>query len=478
VPLAVYASSLSSFPAYWDTGEAQTVPWIFGIMHPTGFPAFTVFAGMFAHAFPFGTVAWRIGFFSALAMSGCAWLVWRIAVLLETDVWIACAAAWVFALSDVAWTRGSRAEVHALAVFFALSALCASVAWYRSGNSRLLIAGALAWGLAIATHPIAVLLFPALLVALLERINTLRAASFALAVCAFACGVSLYAYLPLRSAAVTAARLDPTLSLGLPPGEAFWDNDHPSSRQGFVKELFGAEYGAGGALARMGSFDTYKQGVPSYADHLLTDLTPATLVFALAGIVLLWRRDDAQATLLLLAFALPTAFALAYTIEADPLRYYLIGYAVISALAGYGLSRTMTAIRLPGAIRPATALLVAAALLIAHRNDFEQRTSTGSQAVIDGVVKNTPRNAILITPWIDATALAYGAYVERRLGDRIVVPSWLSENASRVPAWIHRRPVYVVGQIFGQVAGYQLLRVADEPDIYRIAPSPASPHSR
>lgn len=59
VGLAVYVPSLSSQPWTGDTAEYQTVPYILGIAHPTGFPAYTLAGWAWSHALAFGTVAWR-----------------------------------------------------------------------------------------------------------------------------------------------------------------------------------------------------------------------------------------------------------------------------------------------------------------------------------------------------------------------------------------------------------------------------------
>ena len=447
-------------------------------MHATGFPAFTILAGIFAHVFAVGSVAWRIALFSALAMSGAAWFVSRIVMEMDGDAWLAAAGAWIFAFGQVAWTRGTRAEVHALAAFFALATLYASIRWYRTGETRALVSGALAWGLGIATHPIDALLLPALLTLFVARIRSVKPRAVALALGALLFGLAWYAYLPARSAAVTAARLDPTLSLGIPPGRAFWDNDHPSSWSGFIKEISGGEFSAGGTFPRMLSPETYRTALPEYVPWLAQELTPLALVFALGGLYAVARRDAWLSLALALAFTLPTAFALAYTIEADPQRYYLIGFGVAAALAASGASAIVGA--LPS-MRRATYLMLftlAAVLAVLNRGTFAQRTSTGAQAVIETVIKKTPENAVLITPWIDATPLAYGAYVEHRLGNRIVESAWLADDASRVPLWMRTRPVYVVGMLFGNVPGYALVKIPGSPDLYRVVSLPASPPSR
>jgi 4-amino-4-deoxy-L-arabinose transferase-like glycosyltransferase len=478
VPLGIYAASLNGAVGYWDTGEAQTVPWIFGIMHPTGFPAFTMLAGVFAHVFAIGSVAWRIALFCALAMTAAAWFVYRIVLELDGEVWLGVASAWLFAFGDVAWTRGTRAEVHALAAFFAIATLYAAIRWYRTGEQRALVLGALAWGLGIATHPIAALLAPALLLLFAARIRSVTLRGFALALCALLFGIAWYAYLPARSASVTAMHADPTRTLGIPPGRPFWDNDHPASPGGFKKEISGDEFGAGGAVTRIFSPQTYRDGFAAYAGVLVGEATPLGVVLALGGLYALFRRDEPLASALLLAFAFPTAFGLAYTIEADPARYYLIGFAVVAVFAGYAATEIVRA--LPALSRPVYVLLfgLAAALLALNSGTFAQRDSSGAQAMISSVVKNTPGNAVLITPWIDATALAYGAYVEHRLGNRIVETSWLADDAKLVPSWTRSRPVYVVGTVWGHVPGYRLVKVSASPDLFRVVSLRASSHSR
>ncbi len=472
LPLALYAFSISSAVAYWDTGEAQTVPWIFGIMHPTGFPVFTILAGLFAHVLPIGTVAWRIGLFSALAMSGAAWFVYRTVVEPDGDPWFGCAGAWLFSFGEVAWTRGTRAEVHSLAVFFALAALCCSLRWLHDRRAGDLVLGALAFGLGVATHPIVALLLPALLLVLSETWRSVNARTFAAALLALLAGMAFYAYLPVRSAAVTAARFDPTLKLGIPAGRPFWDNDHPAARRGLLREVGGSEYGAQGTFARMIHIRTYKAALPHYADVLFDELTPIGILLALGGFVRLWLRDDATAVVALLAYALPTAFALAYTIEADPLRYQLIGFAVLCVLAGCGGSWIARLTRAPHWSRAVTAAAIAAVFIGLNHDTFAQRDSSGARAVIDAAIQNTPRNAILISSWSVATPLAYGAYVEHRLGARILETAWLSEDSSRIRTWIRRRPIFVMGPNFGEAPGYRLKRIASDPDIYRIVPSP------
>lgn len=468
VPFAVYCASLNRAVGYWDTGEAQVVPWILGIAHPTGFPAYTLLGWAFAHAVPLGSVATRLALFSALAMSLTAWLVFRIVRELGDDLAVAVGSAWLFAFGLVTWTRGTRAEVHALAVMFAVLTLYCMQRWYRGGEPRVFIAGAGAWGLGIATHPIVALMLPALLLVFAARIRRLRAQTFGVALLALVAAVGLYAYLPLRSAIVFAQRRDPTLALGIAPGRPFWDNNHPSTWHGFVQQISGSEFGTTGVLSHIASPAVYVANGPAYLRVLARELTPLGALLALAGFLVLLRREPWLASSFALAALVPTAFGLAYSVEADQERYYLISFAIAAVFGGYAAAAIARAERSLRIAAAATVAVLAIALLTANRDTFAQWNSPGAEAVISSVLAHTPGNAILIAPWLYATPLAYGAYVERSLGNRIVETAWLVDDAARVPGWTKTRPVYVVGIIFGSVPGYHLVSVAGDPSIFAV----------
>ncbi|MHB8355760.1 MAG: protein O-mannosyl-transferase family [Vulcanimicrobiaceae bacterium] len=468
VPFGVYAASLNRAVAYWDTGEMQVVPWILGIAHPTGFPVFTIFGWIFTHVVAIGPVSMRMSLFCALAMSLTAWLVYRTLAELVDAPWVAMASAWLFAFGDVAWTRGTRAEVHALAVFFAVLTFYCAVRWYRTARSTALVGGALAWGLGIATHPIVALLLPALLVLFFARLRAVRARALVLAALALLAGVSFYAYLPLRSAYVDRARLDPTLQLGEAPGKPFWDDDDPSTWRGFVTLVTGSQFHAGASVASIVSPQTYVRRGPEYLETLAAEYTPLGVLLALVGLGMLLVRDRLLGIAALLAAWVPTAFAFGYTVEADRDRYYLTSFAIVALAAGYAVAELLR--RRPAWRGAAAVALAAMALgqLFVHRDIFGQWNSSGAESVIRTVRQRTPPNAILIAPWIYATPLAYAAYVDRSLGNRIVETAWLEDDASRVPVWAKTRPVYVVGILFGSVRGYYPQPVGGDPTLYRM----------
>lgn len=474
VPLAVYVYSMQRFVGFWDVAEMQTVPYILGIAHPTGFPAFILLGWIFSHAFFFGSVAWRMTLLCVFAMSGAAWLIYR-TVLLETgESAIAMFCAWIFAFTDIAWRNGTRADVHALAaLFIALTLLCA-LRWSRTEDSSWLYGGAAAWGLAIATHPVAALIGVGLFAIVVYRWETvsLRALAAAgavvvLIVCAF------YSYLPLRSAQVFAERRDPTLALGVQAGRPFWDYDHPSQWAGFAQLVTGSEFPVGDALGAAFRPETYVAHGGRYSRALADNLTAAGLVLVLCGAVAFVRREKLRAAGFLLCGLFAAPFALSFPIEADIDRYFLPSFLVACVLVGIGACAIYTRFPLLRTGLTLSLGIIAGAEFYFHGELLGQRDDPGATQYIDFVRSHTPRDAILMAPWTYATPLAYAAYVEHRLGERVVETAWLSDDVDQLPGWLEKRPVYIVYLPWGDLPhGFRLVRLAGgDPPIYRVLKS-------
>jgi 4-amino-4-deoxy-L-arabinose transferase-like glycosyltransferase len=471
IPLAVYVFSMQRFVGFWDVAEMQTVPYILGIAHPTGFPAFTLLGWLFSHLFLFGSVAWRTTLLCVFAMSGAAWLVYQMVAFETGDQAIAMFCAWIFAFTDIAWRNGTRADVHALAaLFIALTLLCA-LRWSRTQDTRWLYGGAAAWALAISTHPVAALIGVGLFAMVVYRwetvsLRTLAAAGalLVLIVCAF------YSYLPLRSAQVFAQRRDPTLALGVEPGRPFWDYDHPSQAAGFAQLVTGSEFPVGDALEAAFRPETYVAHGGRYTRALADNLTAAGLALVLSGAFAFVRRERLRAAGFLLCGLFAAPFALSFPIEADIDRYFLPSFLVACVLAGIGACALR--VRFP-LLRTGIVLslgIIAGAQLYLHSELLGQRNDPGATNYIEFVRSHTARNAILMAPWTYATPLAYAAYVERRLDERVVETAWLSDDVDQLPRWLKVRPVYIVYLPWGDLPhGYRLVQLTGgDPPIYRV----------
>jgi 4-amino-4-deoxy-L-arabinose transferase-like glycosyltransferase len=431
----------------------QTVPYILGISHPTGFPTF-VFAGwIVGHLVPLGTVAWRMNVLSGAAMALAAWCVYATVVELEGKRWLGAFAAILFGVGDVAWTRGSRAEVHSFLIAFAALTVWLVVRWRRTGQERMLLAAGLAYGLALATHGLAVLMAPGLVLLLFPRIREVRLRTLLHAAGHVVVPCLLYAYIPLRSGYLYAHRVDPTLSLGLPPGRPFWDGQHPANFGAFLRYMAGGDSSAvGGSFGAMFNFVNYESVSMRFGTAAVHEFGFVAVVFALLGLAMLVRTDWFLALGLVVTCTPCIPFGLLYP-EADPERYLLTAFWLAAVLTAVGVSRVTVACLghrdvLADALGLGLMLAFALGIFRSNVHDFDSRRDNGPTQLVDHTIEHTPDNAILIAHWAYGTSLGYAAYVERRLGNRIVVIGWSSQFKAFYASWLKSRPLYMVNQTF------------------------------
>ncbi|TAM62442.1 DUF2723 domain-containing protein [bacterium] len=449
VPLMLYLASAGGYPAFWDTGELQTVPYILGIAHPTGFPLFTLVGWAFSHALPLGSVAWRINAMCALAVAGGAWMLWRVAVRLGAFPPLALLAAWWFAFGEVVWTRAIRADVHDFALFLGALAIACALEYRLEGDPRMLRWCALWLGLGLANHPIALWSIPGLvlLVVARERLPSARVLTGCAAIVGAA--LALYAYLPIRSALVTAAGLDPAHVLPGVDGGFLWDYNHPSTWHGLLAEVSGSQFGAGSTFGAALRLSAYPAAAVYWLQAALTEFGRDGMVLATIGLVVLAVRDWRAAVGVGVAAFAAVPFAVAFRdVEGDVARYFLLsfwmtGVALACFLPATWFTRGGMAERVSAWLVLLFAALAGWHALHANGSISQQRNDHGAQSVIDTVRASTPGDAVVVAPWMDATALGYAAYVERSLGRRIIVSAWPDDIAARYPAWMRMRPVYL-----------------------------------
>ncbi|MGR4065716.1 MAG: protein O-mannosyl-transferase family [Vulcanimicrobiaceae bacterium] len=471
VPLGVFAASAYRDVGFWDVGEMDTVPWILGIAHPTGFPAYVLIGWAWSHALPFGSVALRMSLLSACAAAAASWCVGRIVRdAWPRDPWLGTGCAWLFAFGLVVWTRATRAEVHAVAACAIALTMLFGLRWYRDGRTRDAIASALACGIGVAVHPVVALALPGTILLLAARRGRTSARTVGAALSVFVLSAGIwFAYLPVRSAYVTASELDPTRTLGKPAGMPFWDYDHPAALSGFIALVSGSQFDV---LRLPGAIPTPQADgrIAAFGRAVASEFTWPGLLLVLCGAVVAWRRDWVRCAYLASCGLLAAPFALGFQAEADAERYLLPLFFAGAIFAGDALGAAGD--RWPRSREAAAAVpvLLAAWLLLQQQWLFAQPHDVRARASIDEVQSLTPPNAILVATWVYAPALAYATYVEGSMGGRTLDAAWLADDARYVPGWIKTRPVYVVGTPSGDIPGFRLESRSSREPLFEIVP--------
>jgi hypothetical protein len=473
VPLGVYLASLRGDVSFWDTGDLQTVPYILGIPYPTGFPAYVIAGWLWSHAVPFGNVAWRLNLLGAVACAGTAAALAALLIALGAATAIAFGAAAAYALAETPWSHATYVDVHPIAFCAVAWSAVAAVRWSRGARWSDAVACVASAAAALACDNSTALMLPGLaLIAFSRRPPLLR--SVRLVAAAALAVIATYAYLPLRSLAVSAARLDPTLALGVPPGRPFWDDGHPATWAGFVRVVSGRDFAPEGAVAGMFAPHAFGAATAAFAPLAAADLGGLLPWLALFGGAMLWWRRPYVLGGLLLVGAAPLLFASAYAVESEATRYYLPAYFVLVAAAAYGVAVLETGMRGPQRYAAlATIALAWGALMygdfVAGAPLFEQPSDRGAHDWIDRVAASTPPHAILVAAWNDATPLAYGRYVLHALGDRIVLTAGAHEFERRYRGWLQRRPLVVISGDVQTFAGFHVRELGSgDPHLYAL----------
>ncbi len=442
---ALYATMLSTGVAIGDEAEAQTVPYILGISHPTGFPAYTLAGWAFSHALPFGTVAWRLNAFTAACTALGTAGVFLLGVAVAGDLAAAMLAAGVFALGGTVWTGALHANAQPLAGTCSIFALLACVLYARSGNVRTLGFACAFCGFGIATHPSSIWLVPAIAVALAWQRTRLTPRVLVVACIAFAAPLLLYAYLPLRSAFVFNHGLDPAAAAPVFSAGSFdWNTNSPQTVTGFLDEVLARNIHAGNQLPRVFDLRTVPAAAQLWYALSTAQYRIWLLLLAVAGVVALVRSDRRALSILVAGSLGGILFAYVYRYDTHLDRYLFVTFAVLAVLATASVRLTIP--RLPAVARPLAGIALAVLAGLAFVQNRPQPSTflySDGEAIIAAVQRDTPDGAIVVAQWNDAAALGYGAFVEHSLGTRTIVSGWPWDYADHYRGWAQERPVRI-----------------------------------
>jgi len=445
IPMLTYVFSLSHDVASRDLAEMQGVPYLLGIPHATGYPIFVLLGWLFSHAVAVDSLAYRMNLFGALCMSLTCVVGVITAIRIGIGPVTSLGAFLCFAWARSIWMHGAQADTQDLALLFQAMTLYYLCGWLKHERTRDIVGAAASWGAALAVHPVSLWLLPCIVVALVARIRHVTFSNAGASLMALALVLCSYLYLPVRAAGIEQHPIDPTQMLAPPAARVYWDANAPSTRAGFVTEVSGAPFGAAPLWANVANpqhWLGYLQGL--YATiHTTYDIV--FVVVAGLGIILLLQRRSAIC-IMLIAGAISAsfiAFGLAAA-EGDPSRYLMLPLWIAALFAG-AITVEFTWTIDPRRIVWALVLIGNAIHLgIANADVASMQRSVSSRPLLTWIAQSVPQHAIVVTPWADATTLAYGAYADGSLATRTIVAAHPLSLASRYAAWSRREPVYAL----------------------------------
>jgi len=184
-----------------DGGDLIAAAATLGSAHPPGYPTYVLIGHLFAQL-PIGDVAYRLNLMSAFCMALAAGLttlgIARVARTAHPSGALSAAfGGLTFAVAPAVWSQAVIAEVHALNALCVAAVMCLitpALLRREPASTRTLASAAGVWGLGLGNSLTIAALAPMMLVAWRRSPGKRQAAA------AFALGLSVYAFIPIRAA--------------------------------------------------------------------------------------------------------------------------------------------------------------------------------------------------------------------------------------------------------------------------------------
>jgi len=478
IALGLSVATLQPGVAFWDTAELQAIGPLLGTGHPTGFPTWVILGWVASVVFqPFGDPAFRMNLLDAVCIAVAAGLTAVLVGRLTGRPWIAFVAGVLLAMTPIAWSIGTHADVHALFLALTVLLLVLLVDWERldragsPGADRRLIGAAVVFGLALGSHSLVLLLAPWIVLFVFAVAPGILRRRRLVGTCllAFAGTVALvYLELPLRAG----------------PFRATMVYGHPETWDGFWGIVLAQQF-QGSLVAPFTDLGAKAVALGGFASDQLGPLVWLVPFGFVATVV----RRPRYALLTGPALALMCWFAASYD-NAQIDRYYLVPavialtwIAVLAEVAVDRLERTLAPGRLDRhgarASAPVVALIVAGLLLVpslvllpSRWAAVDESRDRSGAAWLDAVLDESVigQDAVVLSWWSYSTPLWYAQHIEGRRPDIRIVDdrTRLDEHLGDIPdvidANLGRRPVILIQidpAVIASLAGrYRLTQLA------------------
>ena len=273
----VYIRTLLPGVSFGDWAESEMLPSRLGILHPTGYPLYTMLGWLFS-LIPVESMAFRAQrLLSATAAAGAVGIAVLIVVRLGVRPVIAAGAALALAFTGTIWLEATFSEMNSLHMLLVAILLHRAVVWHADRRARDLLIGALLAGLCVSNHGLAITVVPIVaLFVLWTPVGVIAAYPRLLprSILAFAIGLLPYLYLPLRAMAGPA---------DVYAGFLTWN--------GFFNHVSGAQFRADMQFVSIESIGRAIAAMPQVIDHVVSVSNIVFVVVGIVGVALLVRRD-------------------------------------------------------------------------------------------------------------------------------------------------------------------------------------------
>jgi hypothetical protein len=342
ISFCVYLITMSRSVGLTDSGELAAVIYTLGIAHPTGYPLFTLLGRIWIMLPIQMEEIIRLNIFSALLTSVSVGIFFKssiaiirsatlfqfknqkrnnsndLKILFSTGI-----ASLTLGFSTTFWSQSSNIEVYALHLVLILLTIWTFIRGMEEQVgalgyiSNILFLFAFILGLSFSNHMTTILLAPGFLW-LFFRTFGRRRETFRLILKLlpfFLIGLSIYLYLPIRSAN------NPLLDWG-----------HPASIERFLWHVTGKQF----RVWMFSAWDVAQKQLNYYFYNFTSEYSAIAVVIVFMGIITSWKQSKRLFIFIFLLFISTIIYSVNYDIF-DIDNYFLLSYIVVAWLLVFGI---------------------------------------------------------------------------------------------------------------------------------------------
>jgi len=413
----IYLYTQAPAVQFIDSGELAVVCKTLGIAHPTGYPLYTLIGRLFT-LLPVNDVIFRVNLFSLLSVCLTNLILFFIILKLTQErsnlsIWTAFLTGLLFSFTPTLWDQATSNEVYGLNILCYVLVIYLILIWRerfqqrRKSNIQFLLV--FVYGISFGNHMMIVLLLPALVFILLsyERKAILNPLKILSLILFFVLGISIYLYLPLRSAQ------NPLLD---------WGN--PENWSSFIRHVSGWQYKVWMFSA---SFEQVFSNLTKFVKLFFKNFPLYLLPFTLLGMWRFMTRDRRFFFFLLFVFFFVLIYAVNYSIpDVDP--FFLGCFLVNVILVGNGFYfafENLRKVKLTQIITSGIILLfILFPLIFLKKNYFEQDKSQSYFAydLNSNILRSARKDGLILTQlWGHYSPWLYLRYVELKRPDLAIL---------------------------------------------------------
>jgi Protein O-mannosyl-transferase TMEM260-like len=334
LPFVLYLFTLYPGLTFTDNGELASACASLGIAHPTGYPLFTILGHLWTYLPISNSIIFELNIFSAFLTALSASVFFLIINLVigrfnpnklsESNINIlSFVGALFYASGSVTWAQGTSLEVYSLHLLLINIALYCFLRGDFSGERKYILLGAFSLGLSFSNHLTTILVIPALTFLHFYKPNgwDFKKSNFTNAFVPsilLLIGLSLYLYLPLRSAQ------DPLFDWG--DVSRSWDK--------FIYHITGSQY----QVWMFSDREIFVENLGKFWNILNSEIGIVYgHILLFLGIIFTFKINKRITVFFLLLIFTCIIYSSGYTIH-DIDTYYLLAFTIIKIFIILGIS--------------------------------------------------------------------------------------------------------------------------------------------